>query len=252
MFNQDSSFSGDGSTPADAIRSSAAAQGGRIFIGHTELLCIDGTHTLEETEDLLLRQGLSPACKLLYTDVKQCFENASPAAVLESLRMAERSGLIAVTDISTVLEEWLGDSQTALLPAVDGGNLQMVLLRTDGTCTVLSAAAAQGMYWLRRNSSEDFKVTVETASGMEDIPILRSSLKKSAREGVLCYDLTIYADDCPEHARRPLEEQILSECRSAAAEMLAADADVIGMQSLAEFGQLEVAEVPVEISVTVK
>lgn len=251
-FGKDDSFSGTGRSAAAAIRSSESAQGGSIFIGHTELLCVDGSSTLAQVQDLLFSQGLSPACKLLYTDVRDCFASADTTALLESIRMAERNGALAVTDISTVLNEWLGDKQTALLPSLSGGALQMVLLHTDGTCTMLTAEAASGMYWLRRHGGEDFTITVETEDGVQDVPILRSALKKSAKEDRLCYALTVYTDDCPENVRPALQEMILRQCHTAVTEMLAADADVIGLGDLAEFSRLDIGESSPDISVVIR
>ncbi len=251
-FGKDDSFSGTGRSAAAAIRSSESAQGGSIFIGHTELLCVDGSSTLAQVQDLLFSQGLSPACKLLYTDVSDCFANADTTALLESIRMAERNGALTVTDISTVLNEWLGDKRTALLPSLSGGALQMVLLHMDGTCTMLTAEAASGMYWLRRHGGEDFTITVETADGVQDVPILRSTLKKSAKQDKLCYALTVYTDDCPEEIRPALQEMILRQCRTAVTEMLAADADVIGLGDLAEFSRLDIGESSPDISVVIR
>ncbi len=255
-FGKDESFSADGATAAEALRSCEAKQGSPVFIGHTELLCLDGSHTLEEVRDLLSSQGLSPACKLLCTQVDGFFEAGDMASPLADIRMAERCGLLAQTDLSTVLDEWLGNAQTALLPATRGSDLRMVLLHIDGTCTLLSEDAACGMYWLRRHENDEFTMTVKTDSGMQDIPILRSTLRKDAltteNAPLLRYTLTVHTDDCPEDARPVLQETIAAQCRTAVQEMLAADADVIGIQTLAAFGGLDAAEAVIEVVVTIK
>ncbi len=255
-FNGDKPFTAGGVTMTEALRSGEAAQGGRIFIGHTELLCIDGSRTLSDVQDLLCNQGISPACKLLYTDVDDCFRSTDTAKLLESVRMAERCGLIAQTDITTVLDEWLGDSQTALLPARSSDGLCMVLLHTNGRRTMLSEDAANGLFWLRRNDGRDMTVTVETPNGMEDIAILRNSLQKNAipQDGkpALCYSVSVYTDDCPDAVRQALRKKLLLQCRTAVSEMLAADADVIGLQSLAEFSGMDRQELSVVVDVTVK
>ena len=251
-FSGDKAFAASGRTAADAIRSGEAAQGGRIFIGHTELLCLDGSRTLADTRDLLMEQGIPPACKLLYAQVADCITKADPAAVLESVRMGERDGLLALTDSSTVLDEWLGSKETALLPALSDDGLKMVLLHTNGTCTALSPEAAQGMYWLRRHGKPDFTLTAETEDGLKDVHVLRSTLRKSAVNGTLQYQVTVSTDDCPENAKSVLRRKILSQCRQAVSEMLAADADVIGMAELRAYGGLDDAEGSVEITVTVR
>ncbi len=255
-FNDGTSFSAKGLDAAEAIRRSEAVQGGRVFIGHTELLCLDGSRTLTEVEDLLKAQGIPPACKLLYTQVEACFEDADPSMLRKSIHMAERCGLMAEADISTALDEWLGNSQTALLPAMLDDALCMVFLRTDGTCTALSAEASQGMYWLRRNSGKAFSMTVDTANGTEDVTILRSSLQKGAAVqngiSVLHYTVNVYTDECTAEAGRALQERILLQCRTAISEMHAAEADVIGMQALSEFEELDMNTVNCEVSVVIK
>lgn len=255
-FGEAKNFSAEGATAADALRNGEAAQGRRIFIGHTELLCIDGTRTLTDVRELLAERGLSPACKLLYTDVDACFQKTDTAELLESLRMAERRGLIAPTDITTVLDEWLGESETALMPAISESGLCMVLLHTNGRRTTLSEDAANGMFWLRRNEGKDFTMTVDTPEGVQDVTILRSSLQKNGllRDGdpLLQYSVTVHAEDCPQSARRPLQEQILRQCRAAIAEMLKADADVIGLQELAAFSRLDEREQRIGVDVTVQ
>jgi hypothetical protein len=249
-FSGGAVFSSTGSTAADAIRQGEAAQGGRIFIGHTELLCLDGSRTLADVENLLLHHGLPPACKLLYTQVEDCFTKADTGAVLESVRMAERGGLLAVTDSSTVLEEWLGSRQTALLPALSDTGLKMVLLRTDGECTVLSPEAAQGMYWLRRHGNTDFSMTVRMGQNMEDVRILRSTLRKTLSDGKLCYKVGVITDNCPETVKPALRMLILRQCRAAVSEMRSARADVIGMETLAAYGGIAFTDA-VEIGVEV-
>lgn len=251
-FGGEEAFSGSGASAAEAVRQCEAARGGRILIGHTELLCMDGTADIPQIQDLLFSQGLSPACKVLYTDVAGCFEEHDPAALRESIRMAERRGMLPVTELSGVLDEWLGASETALIPAYSGGSLRMALLKTDGTCTILSADAAQGMYWLRRHDGTDLTLTVSTAGGTADIAIVRSSLQKYVRGTTLFYDLTVFTDDCPEALRAALRETILSHCRCAMEEMQAAGADVIGIEALAAFGQISPEDCTAEILVTVR
>lgn len=251
-FGEGKTFSGSGTTAAEALRQNEAAQGGSIFIGHTELLCLDGSRTEEEVQDLLLERGLSPACKLLYTQVEQTFRHADPASVLKSIRMAEENGLVPLTDISTVLEEWLGSKKTALLPALADDGLQMVFLHTDGTAVLLSPEAARGLYWLRSSTGSELTLTAETADGMQDIAVTRSSLRKRAADGMLIYELTVQTDNCPEDVKSALRRKLLSECRTAVGEMLSAGADVIGMETLADFGGLEEEEAEVEIVVRVK
>jgi hypothetical protein len=249
-FSGDKAFAASGRTAADAIRSGEAAQGGRIFIGHTELLCLDGSRTEEVVQDLLLERGLSPACKLLYTQVEQTFRHADPASVLKSIRMAEENGLVPLTDISTVLEEWLGSRQTALLPALSDTGLKMVLLRTDGECTVLSPEAAQGMYWLRRHGNTDFSMTVRMGQNMEDVQILRSTLRKTLSDGKRCYKVGVITDNCPETVKPALRMLISRQCRAAVSEMRSARADVIGMETLAAYGGIAFTDA-VEIGVEV-
>lgn len=239
VFDEQASFSAQGTTIAEALRTGEAEQGGAILIGHTELLCMDGSRTLTDAQELLFSQGLSPACKVLCTDVHAYFSEENSTDLLRSIRQSEKNGLLAETELSTILEEWLGERETALLPVTTGDTLGMVLLHKDGTRTLLSETAACGMYWLRQHSNEAFTMTVKTEDGNEDIRILRSSLKKKASQSdgniLFSYTLTVYTDERSDALRMAAAGQILQQCSTAAREMNAAHADVIGLQELAAY-----------------
>lgn len=231
-FDETMPFSGSGASAAEALAHAEAQQGGRIFLGHTELLCLDGSRTLESCRRLLTEQGLSPACKVICADLPDVFGEGRSEALLQSVRMAEKNGLLAVTDLSTVLDEWLGQKQTALLPAVTGDAEGMVLLHEDGTRTALSEEAVRGLFWLRPHGSEPVNVTL----GSADITVLQCHLDTDveiqADVLTLVYSLTVRSEDCPSSLRTTAAAHILQQCTAAAEEMLAADADVIGMETL--------------------
>lgn len=230
-FDKEETVSMEGCTAADAFRNGEASEGGTIFTGHTELLCVDQTFTPGAAEDLLFSQGFSPACKLLYTDIGSYFSEGDGTQTVQTIRMAEKNGFLPVTDLATALEEWLGSGETALLPAEQNGCIGMVFLHRDGTAVPLSDGAVRGMYWLRRDGGEA-AVTLQTENGVEELSVLHSTRRKIAQDGTFLCTVTIYAQDCPDKLQKAAEQQILSDCWTAVQEMLAVHADVIGIEEL--------------------
>ncbi len=223
-------LSAQGSLPAEALCAAEDLGGRKIFIGHTELLCMDGSFTPETAEELLLSEGLSPACKLLYTDVDGYFQNESDCTA-DMLRISEKNGRLPRTELATALQEWLGAGEMALLPAKGENGLGMVLLSRNGTAVPLSASAVRGMYWLRQDSGET-ALTVQTTDGWQELSILRSAREKKAVDGTFCCTVTVYASGGTPLLREAARQQILRDCRTAAEEMTAVHGDVIGMEDL--------------------
>ena len=121
---------------AEAFRLEEAQAGGRVFIGHTELICLDNSVTPDTVQELFYENGISPACKLLYAPPSY-LQSHDSTPVVHTLRLAEKDGLLTKTDLATALDEWLGAYRTALLP-VSGNPLPgFVFLHADGTCTRL-------------------------------------------------------------------------------------------------------------------
>lgn len=231
----------------EAIRMQEVQAGGRVFVGHTELVCLDGTTALESAETLFYEQCLSPGCKVLYTAPEAFFGNHDSAEAVHSLRMAERNGMLPATDLSTVLEEWLGAWETALLPTPGKDGARLVFLHQNGTSRTLSEEAAAGMYWLRRNKG-NFSVSL----GDEEIRISQLRLTRTAKEQAVHYAVHVRTRDCSAKLLRSLEEMIQTECYAAVSEMLKAHADVIGMQEALEAAGSRVdTENPPEITVSV-
>ncbi|MDE5883741.1 MAG: Ger(x)C family spore germination C-terminal domain-containing protein [Oscillospiraceae bacterium] len=234
-FNQDAGKSVTGADIPEVLRLEQAVNGGKVFTGHTELLCLDGTCTLKQTENLLLEQGLSPACKILYTDPAVYFKNPDSTGTVHMIRMSEQNGLLSSTELSTALAEWQGFRKTALIPMQKESQdyPALVFLHQDGTCQELSDAAAKGMYWLRRNT-ESFTMTLATPDGTQNIFISSCKLKKTIKNQVLNYEITIKTKDSSPELQGILQKEILRECHAAVSEMNQAKADVIGMQDVLE------------------
>ena len=257
-FEQDSATEPvTGMSIAEVLRCEESVNGGKIFIGHTELLCLDGTCTLEPTEELLFEQGLSPACKILYTNPEEYFQDADSTATVHMIRMSEQNCLLSSTELSTFLNEWHGIWETALIPTESKTEdyPELVLLHKNGTCTKLSDIASKGMYWLRRNSGS-FTMTLETPETQEkqDIFIEKTKIQKSVQHGKLYYHVKVNTKDSTQELRDTLQNLIQKQCKLAALEMLNANADVIGMQDLLENAEIEIDNntMPeIEISVTV-
>ncbi|MDE5564708.1 MAG: hypothetical protein K2I93_06100, partial [Oscillospiraceae bacterium] len=227
VFEEDGCRTVQAQSIEEALRLEQAIAGGRVFVGHTELLCLDGTCTLDEARSLFFGQGLSPGCKLLYADPENYLKNTDSTSAVHTLRMAERDGLTPVADLSTALEEWLGAWETALVPSGTDELPTFILLHTDGSFSKLSEKAAAGMRWLRRNTGS-FSVTLE--GGKSEATVSRIRLYRHAADGVLYYEVRIHTKGSQDDLRQALTKQVQEECEAAVGEMLAARADVIGMQ----------------------
>ncbi len=231
VFEEDGCRTVQAQNIEEALRLEQAIAGGRVFVGHTELLCLDGTCTLEEAQSLFFGQGLSPGCKLLYAEPETYLKNTDSTAAVHTLRMAERNGLTPVADLSTALEEWLGAWKTALVPSSTDELPTFILLHTDGSFSKLSEKAAAGMRWLRRNTGS-FSVALD--GGKIETSVSRIRLYRYTTDDVLCYEVHIRTQSSQEKQRQALAEQVQEECEAAVGEMLAARADVIGMQDVLE------------------
>ena len=253
-FEQEPCAPVEGISISEVLRQEESANGGKVFIGHTELLCLDGTCTLNPAEELLFEKGLSPACKVLYAKPGEYFVNPDNTAMIHMIRMSEQSGLLSSTELSTALSEWHGIWETALLPVQKAGQTipGLVLLHKDGQCTELSDFAAKGMYWLRRNAG-GFTMTLQTPDGEKDITVRKSRIEKKMENQKLCYHVIIYADNPELHTTlRLLAEK---QCKAAVSEMLDAHADVIGIQDMLESADIRPEknmDLQVQISVTVQ
>lgn len=229
----------------EALRLEEAAAGGKVFVGHTELLCIDGSCDPEDVETLLFREGMSPGCKVLLARPEAFLRRNDSAEAVHTLRMAERDGLLPLTELATVIEEWRSAGKTALVPA--NGGSALALLRTDGRSVTLSREAAAGMRWLRRNTAR-FSVTLPDGS---EAALTRIRLSRTAEDGAVCYTVRLRTKDCTDRQRTQLRAQVEAECAAALAEMQAAGADVIGVQEVCEQRGLP-TDVPVTVRVVVR
>lgn len=232
-FNQNVNPPVEGISITEVLRQEEAVNGGKVFIGHTELLCLDGSCTLSPAEELLFKNGLSPACKVLYAELDPYFQNPDNAAMIHTIRMSEQNGLLSSTELASALSEWHGIWETALLPVQkpEQSIPSLVLLNQDGTCTELSDFAARGMYWLRKNAG-DFTMTLQTPEGEQDMLIRSCRIEKQYADQQLNYHVFIRTGT-PE-LNQTLQRLVQKQCQAAVKEMLSAKADVIGIQDLLE------------------
>ena len=222
---------------AEAFRLEEARAGGRVFVGHTELICLDGSVTASTVRELFYENGISPACKLLYAP-SGFLQDKDSTPVVHTLRMAERGGLLTETNLATCMEEWLGAYKTALLPAPGEPLPGLLLLHENGTCTRLHEDAARGMLWLRR-PPEQADVTV----GSQEITLQDIRLEKRMDGEQPVYTLHVSARGCDAAARVALEQQLRRDCEAAARLVRAQNADVIGLQTLCEAENCPLPEV---------
>jgi hypothetical protein len=232
-FNQNITVPVEGLSITEVLRQEESANGGKIFIGHTELLCLDGTCTLNPAEELLFENGLSPACKILYAKPEEFFKTPDNSAMIHTIRMSEQNGLLSTTELASALNEWHGIWETALLPVQKENQTvpSLVFLHKDGKCKELSDSASKGMYWLRRNSG-NFHKTLETPEGEKDIFIKNCRTEKFLKNQEIYYHVIIRTDK-PE-LNSILQSQVEQQCQDAVREMLSAKADVTGIQDLLE------------------
>ncbi|MBR3631245.1 MAG: hypothetical protein IKN55_12345 [Oscillospiraceae bacterium] len=227
-FEQEGCTVTDAGSIGEALQFEEAAAGGRIFTGHTELLCVDGSGVGDAVEALFLEQGISPGCKVLYTRPVAYLQQHDAAETVHSLRMAERSGLLPRTELATVLEEWLGVGQTALVPVE--GCRKLVLLRQDGKTTALSEQACEGMRYLRHAPA----VTNVTLDDGTEIGIDRIRLRKTAEDGTVRFTVKLRVRNASPSQCSALHEKLRQACEMAVREMHTARADVIGVQEICE------------------
>ena len=234
-------------TLADALRLEEAQAGGQVFIGHTELICIDRSVKPDTVRELFMQNGISPGCKLLYTP-SDYLRTHDSTPLVHTLRLAEQDGLLPRTDLSTALDEWLGAYRTALLPVPDQPLPGLMLMHSDGTCIRLTESAARGMLWLRQPPRRT-AVTV----GAEQIRIREIRLEKQWQTDCAVYTLTMRAPSCSADLRSQLQKQLLSDCQAAADASVSVNADVIGLQTLLESAHVPLPETlpPVTVRVTV-
>ncbi len=237
-FSSSESFSGSGSTAAQALRSCEISMGKEIRSGHTELLCLDGSTKPEVFRELLFEDGLPPACKVCFTNLQDFFQAEETAELQQMLLLAEQNGTIGACDLASILVEWLGSGGTALLPSWDSESIGMALLHRNGDFAALSEQAAQGMYWLRKGSS-GCTVTLTRDDETKDVRILQSSIRRSLEDsGSIRLLLSVRSEDCPSDWRSTLASKLLECCTSAVSEMRSAGADVLGIEELLEAERL--------------
>ncbi len=233
---------------AAAFRLEEAQAGGRVFIGHTELICLDRSVTPATVRELFYENGISPGCKLLYAPPEFLQTNDS-TPVIHTQRLAEKDGLLTRTDLSTALDEWLGAYQTALLPVPDKPLPGLMLMHADGTCLRLTDSAARGMLWLRQPPAK-----TETAVGSEHVKVQQIRLQKTWETDKAVYSLTLRAPDCDPGIRGQLQRKLAADCQAAADTAVSANADVIGLQTLLEANDIPLPDAlpPVSVQVVVE
>jgi len=225
-------------TLSEAMQMQEANNGGEIFTGHTELLCIDKSHTLPYVKELFYQQWISPSCKVIFTNPEEFLQNYDCTQMVHTIRMAEENSILPITDLSTVLNEWLGMGETALLPVPAGKLPALVLMRQNGDVLRLSEEAIRGMYWLRETGTKEISYQGENIS----VKIIR--LEKQYENETLCYHLAVNISDNPSE----VQKLIRSDCEKAIAEMRSFGADVIGIQEAMQQQNLDtIPEISVKV-----
>ena len=237
-FEDDISHTVHAESLSEAMRKQEANNGGEIFTGHTELLCLDRGRTLEYVKQLFYEQWISPNCKVIFTNPESFLQNYDCTQIVHTIHMAEENGILPLTDLSTILNEWLGMGETALMPVPAGKLPALVLMHKNGDTLRLSDDAIRGMYWLRETGTKNISYQGKDIS----VKILRLE-KRYENEG-LCYHLAVKISDNVDE----VQTLIRLDCEKAIAEMRSVNADVIGIQ---EFMQSQNLDTIPEISVKI-
>ncbi len=244
-FDEDSCHTIRADSLSSAFRVAEVQAGGKVFVGHTELICLDGSMTVDALRELFFENGVSPACKVIYAPSGFLHEQDS-TPIVHTLRMAERDGLLTETNLAAVMEEWLGEYQTALLPVAASPLPGLMLLHRDGTCTRLHEDAARGMLWLR-HPPESASVTI----GGQEISVRDIRLEKRFEGTTPLYLLHLRALDCDTGTCRKIQQQLRRDCEAAASLVYQNNADVIGLQALYESADQVLPDRLPEIRITV-
>ena len=205
-----------------ALRETAALAGGEVFLGHTELLCTDGTVPPATLRAMLDEEGVSPACRVFYAPPPFLARDEA-ATTVHTLRMAEQSGLLPTADLASVLDEWCGVCRTALVPGQGDGLPAIVLLRDDGRTTRLTDDAVQGMALLRVPRG---RFQMRAPDG-ENVTVTRVQRHVRASADGVALTLTLHT----EGDGAALRPHVQALCETAVAEMCAARADVLGIEA---------------------
>ena len=241
-FDEDNCRTVRASGIRDALRLVEAKTGGRVFAGHTELIVLDGTVTREGVQTLFFEEGLSPACKVVFAP-QQFLAAHDSTDLVHTIRMAERNALLPETDLSSVLDEWLGTYRTALLPSPGGTVPGMVLLHENGECKRLTDAECRGLFYLRRPPR---RMQIEGLGEVQNV-----SLRKDFSDGTAQLSLTMQAKDADRSRKETIEQTILRDCNAAVLALQREHADVIGVELLLERHGLACPEQLPDITVSV-
>ena len=74
-----------------ALAAQETRAGGRVFIGHTELICMDETVPPALLETLFFEYGISPDCMIMQ-EGRAFLETHESTSVVHQMRMAQRNG----------------------------------------------------------------------------------------------------------------------------------------------------------------
>ena len=226
----------------DALRLVEAQAGGRVFAGHTELIVLDGSVTLDGVQTLFFEEELSPACKVAFAP-QQYLASHDSTDLVHTVRMAERNAMLPETDLSSVLDEWLGFYETALLPSPGGSVPGMVLLHKDGAFRRLTEAERRGLLYLRKPPR---RMQLEGLGEVQDM-----TLRKDFSDGKAHFSLTMKAENADSSEKSLIEQALLTDCSAAAAVLQSENADVIGVQLLLEREEITLPARLPDIEVTV-
>lgn len=173
-------LSGEGKTIFSALENAEASQELSLFTGHMELLVLSQGSFSEQLEIFLDNNRISPSCSLI------CVKEGAAEMVMENdglkelLDSQDRKGYIVRKDLSSVLEDLMGNDGMAAVPVIKDGELTMGIIDNKKLIGTLSHEESMGLRWLS-GGAEDFYLPLEIKGDPVDFYIRKSSTDISSK-----------------------------------------------------------------------
>lgn len=141
-----------GESVENALAKSAVVTGKELFLGHLELIAYADPSFSAQLDAWMTQYRLSPSCQVLGLAAGETLEDQDTALMVEQLQYAQENGLMPKTNLYTILREFAGSSETALMPFLSNGGFSAAVITKNNFCGSLSADAVAGLCWLRDDS----------------------------------------------------------------------------------------------------
>lgn len=230
-FDAKAPVSGRGETLLSALETAGEGLGGKMFLGHTELLAVGEGDLIARLSTLLAGTRISPSCRLMYAPDGI----ADPSLSVEMARRAD-CGTLLLPSCGDGLRQLLGRSATAVLPCDAPEGLTLAVVDAAGKrLELLTADACRGLYWLSGGDTA-LVLPVEVEGEPRDVSVSGSRVVLTATpadEGLTLHiALELDCPDTPAPLRDAAKQEAERLCRAALAQtLLRHGTDVIGAEA---------------------